>query len=132
LMDVQLVTHDVPATRLGIGRHHRLHNNSRLLTQRRCEPCVPPFHHHRDRQGPRHAQRDEYLLAKWLWSVLRCIHSFRTEAELLLHRQQTSDVTEIAGEVALYYKAYLLQARRASHRHYENYTSVQKQLSELP
>src|SRR5437868_1980331 len=53
--------------------------------------------------------------AKWLWAALRRIHGCCTETELLQHRQQASDVAEIAYEAVSHYTARLLQSRCASH-----------------
>ncbi len=52
--------------------------------------------------------------AQWLWTFLRCIHGFCTEAELLQYRQQASDVTEVARETASQYTVCLLKSHCAS------------------
>src|SRR5260370_12070335 len=52
--------------------------------------------------------------AKWLWTALRRIDGCYTETELLQHRQQASDVAEIAYESVSYYAARLLSSRCAT------------------
>ena len=46
--------------------------------------------------------------AKWLWTVLHCIHGFCTEAGLLLYRLLAGDATKIACTAVSRYTACLL------------------------